>query len=339
MTTPLKIAIVNPGDIFAKELISIIEERDFPVSSLEILSPPGTEGRIIQTKNENKLVTPIFENSLLDIDLAFFILKKEETESLISINRNSRTFIIDVNGSLNSNTDIPLAIPEINTEMIKENRSRIVSVPKSISIQLSTILYPIHQQYGIKRVIVSTYQSISNKGEEAIDQLARQTISLLNFDSTDQEDIQPRMAFNCHIDSENIDQDGYSEQENTIANQTRKLLDQKDLNITINTVTVPVFHCDSLSLNIETVKKIPKTQLKKLFCNEDCIISEYGDYAANFPTPNMAANKDEIFVGRIREDKSTTNGINMWCVMDNLRKGSALTALRIAEKLIDLDII
>jgi aspartate-semialdehyde dehydrogenase len=334
----LKIAIVNPGDIFAKELISIIEERNFPFISLDIISPQGSEGRIIQCKNENKLVTPIYKDSFEDIDLAFFILNKEDTELFLPMTRRANTYVIDVLGSLRYEENIPLANPEINIELLTTNKTKIVCVPSSISIQLSSILYPIQKQYGLERVIVSTYQSVSSKGEEAIDQLAKQTIALLNLENIDTEDQNQRIAFNCLPESESIETNGYTRFENETSNQIKRLLNKDNLNITINSVTIPVFHCDGLSVNIETTEKIPKDQLKNIFKNYPCIASDYIDENTLFPSPKTAANRDEIFVGRIREDKSTEKSINLWCVMDNLRKGSALTAVRIAEELIELDI-
>ncbi|MBU1626557.1 aspartate-semialdehyde dehydrogenase [bacterium] len=330
---PLSIAIVNPGDIITKELITIIEESDLDVNLIDFISPKGTEGKILQYNDENRIVTSIFQDSFVGIDLAFFILSKQDAENLLPLTLLSKTFVIDVLGSLIHTDNIPLALPEINSHVLTNTKNRIICVPTSISIQLSMILFPIQQQFGLKRVIVSTYQSVSGKGEHYINQLAKQTISLLNFEGLDQCDENQKLAFNCLPESEDIEQDGYSKQESDIEFQVKSLLDQDNLNITVNSITIPVFHCDCLSVNIETLQKIPKDHLKNLYHNSAGIKSVNDDKSPLYPTPMLAANQNMILVGKIREDKTVDNGINLWCVMDNLRKGSAHTAVKIAEEL------
>jgi len=336
-TNPIKIAIVNEGDIVTKELIKIIEERKFPVESIDFIAPAGTEGKILHYKNESRIVTTIYQDSFVDIDLAFFLLPKEEMDEVYPLASSTGTFVIDVKGALTNYEKIPLTIPGINTFSLTDYEEKIVCVPSSLSIQLSTILHPIQKKYGLSRVIVSTYQSVSNKGEESIDELARQTISLLNFQEIDLDNQNNRIAFNCLLDTDRLDHEGYSKEEKDVELQVKRILKQDSLKISINNVFVPVFHCDCLSVNIETVEKIPPNQLKNIFSDSENIISFDNHSQWGHPTSNMAANRDEIFVARIREDRSTHKGINLWCVMDNLRKGAALTAVQIAEEIIRLN--
>ena len=332
----LKVAVVSPGNIISKELVSILENRNFPIETIEFISPPGTEGKILQHKNENRIVTPILKDSFLDLDLAFFLLK-EKINSIFKNTETNKTLFIDVMGSDVSINDIPLIVPEINSHILKNKDVRIISVPSSIAIQLSTILFPIKLKYGLRRVIVSTYRSVSNYGEEAIDKLARQTVSLLNFEESNSEQKTDRIAFNCIPEPTGGDEDDYSKDEKKAEYQLKKLLGQDQLNISINSATVPVFHCDSMFVNIETEDEIPGTQLKNLFKNTSCIINVDDNGIKLYPTSSIAANKDEIFIGRLRKDRSTAKGINLWSVMDNLRKGSALTAVHIAEELVKLN--
>jgi aspartate-semialdehyde dehydrogenase len=332
----LNIAVVNPGDIVAKELIAIIQERNLQINSIDFIAPEGTDGKIIHYKEENRLITSIFKHSFVDIDIAFFILPTEQAINTLPLTLNSNTYVIDILGSLINSKNTQIAFPEINLHSLTLNKNRIISVPNSLTIQLSSILYPIQQQFGLKRVIASIYQSVSGKGESYIEELAKQTVSLINFEGLDQYEHIQRIAFNCIPETESIDQDGYSEKENNIVFQIKKLLDQDNLKISVNLVTVPVFHCDSLYINIETVNKIPKFLLNNLFKNIPNQISTQDNNNPLYPTPLSTANQDKIFVSKIKEDRSSDNGINIWCVMDNLRNGPAKTAVKIAEELLDM---
>jgi aspartate-semialdehyde dehydrogenase len=338
---PLKIAIVNSGDIFAKELINVIESRELSVSSIDFISPLGTEGKIIHYKNKNHLITPIFEYSFLDTDLAFFFLQTEDIDKYIPYAISSNTYIIDMLSSLHMDENILLAIPEINKLEINKNNKKIVCSPNSLAIQLSMILYPILNLTELKRVIVSVNQSVSSKGDVGIDALSRQTVSLFNFQDVDESanDSGERLAFNCIPSYNQKDKQGYTQEEIIIGEQVKHIIKNPDLGISINIVTVPVFHCDSMFINIETKNKLSKESLKNIYAKSPGITVMDDGIGENKLSSSTAANRDEVFIGIIREDLSTNNGINIWCVMDNLRKGSALNAVQIAEYLISINFI
>jgi len=229
--------------------------------------------------------------------------------------------------------DVPLVVPEVNRADIAKHKG-IIANPNCSTIQLVVALKPLHDAARIKRVVVTTFQSVSGTGKEAMDELTEETQALLSFKEPEPKVYPHQIAFNClpHIDD--FLPSGYTKEEMKLLDETRKIMGDDSIRVTATTVRVPVYVGHSESVNIETEKKLSANEARAILCEAPGVLL-YDDPAHKiYPTPLDAAGKDEVYVGRIREDESVPNGLNLWIVADNLRKGAALNAVQIAEELI-----
>jgi aspartate-semialdehyde dehydrogenase len=231
--------------------------------------------------------------------------------------------------------DIPLVVPEVNPEAIAQyEKRRIIANPNCSTIQMVVALKPIHDRATIKRIVVSTYQAVSGTGKKAIEELSLQVRALMNSQEPEVRVYPHRIAFNCLPQIDVFLENGYTKEEMKMVNETRKILNDPGIAVTATTVRVPVFHGHSESINIETVSKITADEVRALLTEAPGIRVVDDPANRRYPMAIDAAGKDETLVGRIREDESIPNGINMWVVSDNIRKGAALNAVQIAEILI-----
>src|SRR4030042_3099112 len=232
-------------------------------------------------------------------------------------------------------TEVPLVVPEVNVDDLKWHKG-IIANPNCSTIQMVAVLKPIHDAAKIKRVVVTTFQSVSGTGQKAMDELLQQTTDLINFREVKCNVYPHQIAFNVlpHIDK--FLENGYTKEEMKMVNETRKILGDDSIRITATTVRVPVFRCHSESLNIETEKKLVPTEVRVILSTAPGVIVYDSPEKNIYPIPIDVAGLDETYVGRIREDESVENGINLWIVADNLRKGAALNAVQIAEKLVEM---
>jgi aspartate-semialdehyde dehydrogenase len=242
---------------------------------------------------------------------------------------------VDNTGHFRMEPDIPLVVPEVNAKQIANYKTRgIIANPNCSTIQMVVALKPIHDAARIKRVVVSTYQSVSGAGRRAMEELSQQVVALFNGRELKKEKFPYQIAFNCipHIDV--FADSGYTKEELKMINETRKILGEPSLGVTATTVRVPVFCSHSESVNIETEKKLTVADVKALLCEAPGVIVADDPEHNVYPMAIDATGEDAIFVGRIREDNSIPNGLHLWVVADNLRKGAALNAVQIAEILI-----
>jgi aspartate-semialdehyde dehydrogenase len=232
--------------------------------------------------------------------------------------------------------EVPLVVPEVNPEKIIEHHG-IIANPNCSTIQMVVALKPIYDKVGIKRIVVSTYQAVSGSGKKAIEELSIQTKDVLNFKPVICSVYPYQIAFNClpHIDA--FLENGYTKEEVKMIDETKKILGDEAICVTATTVRVPVYSGHSESVNIETKDKISGEEVKKLLSNAPSIKVLDNPEKSEYPVAIQAAGKDEVFVGRIREDNSIEKGINLWIVSDNIRKGAALNAVQIAECLTGSD--
>jgi aspartate-semialdehyde dehydrogenase len=231
--------------------------------------------------------------------------------------------------------EVPLVVPEVNAHAIGQySKKNIISNPNCSTIQMVVVLKPIHDVAKIKRVVVSTYQAVSGTGKRAIKELETQVLAIYNQQEIKKEVYPHQIAFNClpHIDV--FFDNGYTKEEMKMVNETKKIIEDPSIGVTATTVRVPVFYGHSESVNIETEKKLTREDVKKILSKAPGVVVVDDPKKFEYPLAIDAAGKDETFVGRIREDESISNGINMWIVADNIRKGAALNAVQIAEILI-----
>jgi aspartate-semialdehyde dehydrogenase len=275
------------------------------------------------------------EKSFSGIDIGLFSAGGSISERFAPIAAASGCVVIDNTSAFRMAPDIPLVVPEVNPKAIGMYKNRgIIANPNCSTIQMVLVMKPIHDAAGIKRVVVSTYQAVSGTGKEAIEELITQTKALLSGRKAAVKVYPHRIAFNClpHIDV--FLANGYSKEEMKMVNETKKILGDQKIAVTATTVRVPVFFGHSESVNIETERKITAKDVRKILSRAPGVKVVDDPKRNKYPLAIDAAGKDDTFVGRIREDESIENGINMWIVSDNLRKGAALNAVQIAELLV-----
>ncbi len=327
------VAVAGATGAVGREMLEILEERKFPVSELIPLASERSEGERVEFHGRNVIVQRLTKDSFKEVDIALFSAGSERSLEFAPAAVESGAVVIDNSSAFRMDPKVPLVVPEVNPDAIARH-SGIIANPNCSTIGMVVALKPIHDAAKIKRIVVTTFQSVSGTGKQAMDELAQQTVSLLNFRDVETKIYPHQIAFNClpHIDS--FLDNGYTREEMKMANETRKIMEDDSIRVTATTVRVPVFRCHSESINIETEKKITANETRAILSTAPGVVV-YDDPKKNlYPLAIYVAGKDETYVGRIREDESIPNGINMWIVSDNLRKGAALNAVQIAEYLI-----
>jgi aspartate-semialdehyde dehydrogenase len=327
------VAIAGATGAVGLEMIEILEERKFPVAELIPLAADDSAGERVEFNGKKLTVKRLTSDAFEGVDIAFFSAGVEISKKFASFAVNAGAVVIDDSNAFRMDRNVPLVVPEVNAQVIASHDG-IIANPNCSTIGMAVVLKPIHDAVKIKRVVVTTFQSVSGTGKHAIDELASQTVALLNFRDIETKVYPHQIAFNCfpHIDS--FLDDGSTREESKIVNEIKKILGDESIRVTATAVRVPVFRCHSESVNIETVRNISPDEVRAVLSGTPGIIV-YDDPKRNlYPLAIDVAGKDEIYVGRIRVDESIPNGINMWIVSDNLRKGAALNAVQIAELLI-----
>jgi aspartate-semialdehyde dehydrogenase len=329
------VAVVGATGAVGNEMIRILEERRFPVGKLTLLASERSAGKELPFRGNPLPVEVLTENSFKGIEIGLFSAGGSISEKFAPIAAREGCVVIDNTSAFRMAPDIPLVVPEVNPEAIAQYKGRgIIANPNCSTIQMVVALKPIHDRAKIKRIVVSTYQAVSGTGKKAIEELSLQVRALMNSQEPEVRVYPHRIAFNCLPQIDVFLENGYTKEEMKMVNETRKILNDPGIAVTATTVRVPVFHGHSESINIETVSKITADEVRALLTEAPGIRVVDDPANRRYPMAIDAAGKDETLVGRIREDESIPNGINMWVVSDNIRKGAALNAVQIAEILI-----
>ena len=296
--------------------------------------PRDQKGRPSNLTIKKISVEALKDTSFKGIDIALFSAGAERSKIWAPVAAKSGCVVVDNSSQWRMDPEVPLVVPEVNPHDLKKHKG-IIANPNCSTIQMVVVLKPIHDAAKIKRVVVTTFQAVSGTGQKAINELMQQTTDLLNFKEIQCNVYPYQIAFNVlpHIDK--FLENGYTKEEMKMVNETRKIMGDNSIRLTATTVRVPVFRCHSESLNIETEKKLSPNEVRAILSKAPGVIVYDVPEKNIYPVPLNVAEKDETYVGRIREDESIENGINMWIVADNLRKGAALNAVQIAEKLIE----
>src|SRR3989338_1379622 len=323
------VAIAGATGVVGKEMIRILEERKFPVDKIKLLASERSAGQYLEFKGKKEKVNLLSEETFEGIDIGLFSPGASISAVYAPKAGNAGCIVIDNTSQFRMDPDVPLVVPEVNPQDIFKHKG-IIANPNCSTIQMVMALKPLHDFARIKRIVVSTYQSVSGAGSEGIEELVAQTTD----PTLHPKKFQHPIAFNLipHID---VPQDNlYTKEEIKMVNETRKILGDKSIRVTATCVRVPVIRGHSESINIETKKKNTRAKAVALLSKAPGV-TVIDDIANDrYPLPLDAAGKDDTFVGRIREDESIANGLNLWVVSDNLRKGAALNAIQIAEALI-----
>jgi len=327
------VAVVGATGAVGTEMIDILAERKFPVGELRPLASARSAGDRVSFHDRDLVLRELTKDSFEGVDIALFSAGADISREYAPIAAKAGAVVIDNSAAWRMGKDVPLVVPEVNRADIAKHKG-IIANPNCSTIQLVVTLKPLHDAARIKRVVVTTLQSVSGTGKEAMDELLEETQALLSFKEPEPKVYPHQIAFNClpHIDD--FLPSGYTREEMKLLDETRKIMGDDSIRVTATTVRVPVYVGHSESVNIETEKKLSANEARAILCEAPGILV-YDDPAHKiYPTPLDAAGKDEVYVGRIREDESVPNGLNLWIVADNLRKGAALNAIQIAEELI-----
>ncbi len=329
------IAILGATGAVGKETLDILEERKFPLAELRLFASKRSAGEVMSCQDKEWTVEELTESTpFAGVDIAFIsatdTISKEYGQRLGA----AGIVVIDDSAVFRMDEQVPLVVPEVNASALSTMPRGIVSIPNCTTTPLVMALKPLHDAVGVKRVVVTTFQSVSGTGAAAMDELMDQTKDLLAFRDIKTAVYPYQIAFNLlpHIGSFN--DGGDCSEEVKIAQETRKILNAPSLRVTATTVRVPVLRCHSEAINVELERPLKTNEARAALAAMPGVIV-YDDPAKKlYPMPLDATGKDEVYIGRIRQDESLTNGLNLWVVSDNLRKGAALNAIQIAECLV-----
>lgn len=327
------VAVVGATGMVGRKMLEVLAEMDFPVNQLYPMASARSKGKTITWKDQEYVVEELCDEAFdKDIDIALFSAGGSTSERFAPVAAKKGVIVIDNSSAWRMDPEVPLVVPEVNPEDLKAHKG-IIANPNCSTIQAMVALKPIYDAYGIKRVVYSTYQAVSGSGVKGYKDLE-------NGVAGEPNQFYPHpIAFNClpHIDD--FLENGYTKEEMKMINETHKILHDDSIRVTATTVRVPVYYSHSESINIETEKPFEIEEIKALYEKAPgCILKDDPKHNV-YPLAIEAAGTNDVYVGRIRRDFSTENGINLWCVADNIRKGAAANAVQIAFALIDEKLI
>jgi aspartate-semialdehyde dehydrogenase len=328
------VAVVGATGAVGTEMIAILEERKFPVGELRALASSRSVGGTISFKDQELVIQELTEESFAGVDLALFSAGAEISRKFAPLAVKAGAVVIDNSAAWRMDVGVPLVVPEVNRADLSWHKG-VIANPNCSTIQMVVALEPLHTAARIKRIVVTTFQSVSGTGKEAMEELLEESRDLLSFKEVTPSVYPHQIAFNClpHIDD--FLATGYTKEEMKMVHETRKIMGDDTIQVTATTVRVPVYVGHSESVNIETESKLSANEARALLAEAPGVMVYDDPSHKIYPTPLDVAGKDEVYVGRIREDESIPNGLNLWIVADNLRKGAALNAIQIAEALIE----
>lgn len=331
MMRNFKLAVVGATGLVGRTVLNVLEEKQLPISEIALFASKKSAGSTLKFNNKSYIVQELTENSFdSGFDFAIFSAGGDTSKKYSPIAVSKGCIVIDNSSAFRMDPNVPLIVPEVNPEEIKNNHG-IIANPNCSTIQAVVALKPLDEKYKIKRVVYSTYQAVSGAGKLGITDLDN---GVKGIPSTDKF---PHPIFNnClpHIDV--FLENGYTKEEEKMINETRKILKKPNLKVTSTTVRVPVYYSHSESINIEFEKDFDLNELRECLKNSPGIIIQDDPKNNIYPLATNSVGKDEVYVGRIRRDNSVDFGVNIWVVADNVRKGAASNAVQIVEKLINM---
>jgi aspartate-semialdehyde dehydrogenase len=328
------VAVAGATGVVGKEILTVLGQRNFPVGEIRLLASERSAGEKLKFKGTEEVVKLLEEETFEDMDIGLFSPGGKVSARFAPVAAKAGCVVVDNTSHFRMDPDVPLVVPEVNPGAVRGYKKKnIVANPNCSTIQMVVALKPIHENFRIKRIVVSTYQSVSGAGREAMDELSDQVRHIFNMKKPHVATLPHQIAFNCLPQIDTFLEDGYTE-EAKMADETRKIFDDDSIKVTATTVRVPVFVGHSESINVETEKGFTIEKVRELLESAPGVEVIDEPRKGRYPMPLDCSERDEVFVGRIRRDDTVTNGLNLWVVSDNLRKGAALNAVQIAEILI-----
>ncbi len=326
------VGVVGATGAVGEEMMNVLRDRNFPIKTLRLLASAKSAGKKIKFKDIEITVEELKEDSWKGLDIALFSAGGDISKKYAPIFAENGVVVIDNSSAFRMDNEVPLVVPEVNPEDIKKHKG-IIANPNCSTIQMCVALNPIHKKYGIKKIIVSTYQATSGAGAKGMEELLSQTKSYVNGEEIKVEKFAHQILFNVipHIDV--FQENGYTKEEMKMVKETQKIMHAPDIKITATTVRVPVLRAHSESISIELEKEATPQEIKELLGKSEGVVVIDNPEAKEYPMPYFIAGKYPTYVGRIRKDLAFDNGIALWVVADQILKGAALNAVQIAEML------
>jgi aspartate-semialdehyde dehydrogenase len=327
------VGVVGATGAVGREMLKILESRSFPAAKIKALASSRSAGERLPFQKGELLVEELSEESFQDLDLALFSAGGDTSKKFAPIAAEAGCVVVDNSSAWRMDPEVPLVVPEVNAHDLAKHKN-IIANPNCSTIQMVVVLKPLHEAATIKRVVVSTYQAVSGSGQKAVDELESQVRALFNMQDVECSVYPHQIAFNClpHIDD--FQDNDYTKEEMKMVNETKKIMGDDSIRVTATTVRVPVFFGHSESVNLETAKKVTAKEARVMLSQAPGVRVLDNPREKIYPMAIEAAGEDETFVGRIREDSTIDNGLDMWIVADNIRKGAALNTVQIAEELL-----
>jgi aspartate-semialdehyde dehydrogenase len=331
MAEELRVAVVGAASLAGREIVSLLEERQFPLGELRLLGSLRTAGKEVERAGRTEKVALLGAESFDGIDVAFFAGGPALAGEHAPVAVAAGAAVIDLSSRFRLDEDVPLVVPEINSAAIAERRERgIVANPSSTAIALALVLAPLAAETGLRRVVVSTYQGVASMGQLGMEALSRETIELLNARGPRRTRFARRIAFNCVPQVGAVEPGGVTTHELQAVEETRKILGNAGLAMHVTAVRVPMFFGSALSIGVETEQPLGAAAAIELLRSAPGLVLEEDAY----PTPAEVVGSEATYVGRVRDDLSAENALALWVTLDNVRKGGALNAVQIAEVLV-----
>ena len=330
----IKLAIVGATGAVGQEMIKVLQERNLPVDKLFCLAHPSEAGQIIKYGREEIKVQPVAEEFFKEADLALFAVSSELSKELAPLAVENRCVVIDNSSAFRLEDEVPLVVPEVNPRDI-EGHKGVIANPNCSTIILAVALYPLHKAAHIQRVLVSTYQAVSGAGIAGIEELNRQISDYLEGNVMQPQAFNYAIAFNVIPQIDVLTASDYYNEEMKLVHETRKIMHSPEMRIAATAVRVPVFRSHSESVALETEKRLSAEEARDILLSSPGIVVQDDPQENIYPMPLLAADHDEVYVGRIRQDLSSDHGLLFWVVADQIRKGAATNAVQIAEIVIN----
>ena len=328
-----RVAIAGATGLVGQEFIKVLEQRNFPMASIRLLASDRSAGKKLFVTHQEIEVKETVPESFKGIDIALFSAGTETSRHFSPIAAQSGAVVIDNSSAFRMHPEVPLVVPEVNPEDIKRHKG-IIANPNCSTIQMVVALYPLHKVNPIKRIVVDTYQAVSGTGSAAIEELTTQAKQVLEGQSTIPHVYPHQIAFNVLPEIDVFLDNGYTKEEWKLVEETRKIMHADDIAISATCVRVPVFTGHSEAIHVEFSRPMSPDEARRILAQAPGVKLLDDPTISLYPQPWSSAGSDEVFVGRIRRDASHSNGLTMWVVTDNLRKGAALNAVQIAEEMI-----
>ena len=333
------VAVVGASGAVGEVMIRLLQERKFPLSAIKFLASARSAGKTIEFGGKTYPVLPLCPKAFEGVDIVLASTPASVSREYSPIAVKAGAVVIDNSSAWRMDPDVPLVVPEVNPQDVALHKG-IIANPNCSTIQMVVALKPLHDAFRIRRVIVSTYQSVSGAGQTGVEELSAQTSAHVNGSPSPAPSKFPHsIAFNCIPQIDDFLPSGYTKEEMKMVNETHKIMGDDSIDVCPTCVRVPVLYSHSESILIETERPITPEAARKVWAKAPGLIVIDDPASKSYPLPAAAAHRDEVFVGRIRQDLKRPNALLFWCVSDNLHKGAATNAVQIAEEILKLDLV